>query len=240
MTRNNFHFFYIILLLTFGITLADAQTTQQPSATPLKSTPVSPVSFKHKDIGNPSIAGSVTTSAAGLDINAGGADIWGTKDEFHFAYLERTGDFDIVTRVESFSAANLYTKAGIMAREDLTAVCRHIFFQVFSDNNLRNKNNGGYEFQYRPMKDSLMKAIYPKNAAGNPEFPVKYPNVWIRLQRSGNDFTGYYSTDGKIWKPYTTYTLQLPPKVYLGLALTAHNTGHNASAKFRNISELKH
>jgi hypothetical protein len=240
MTRKNILYFCIILISVTCKTGANAQTTQQPASAPLQVSPVSLSSFKHKDIGNPSIAGSVTISAAGLDIIAGGADIWGVKDEFNFAYVERTGDFDIVTRVETLTAANLYTKAGIMAREDLTPGCRHIFFQVFSDNNPRNKNNGGYEFQYRPMKDSLMKAIYPKKAEGNPEFPVNYPGVWIRLQRVGNDFTGYYSTDGKTWKLYTTYTLQLPAKVYLGLALTSHNTGQNASAKFRNIAEIKH
>jgi hypothetical protein len=110
---------------------------------------------------------------------------------------------------------------------------------VFSDNNIRNKNNGGYEFQYRQEKDSLMKAIYPKSYEGTPEFPVEYPNTWIRLQRVKNEFTGYYSADGKTWKVYTTYTLELPPKIYLGLAVTSHNPNHTASAKFRNIAELR-
>jgi hypothetical protein len=137
------------------------------------------------------------------------------------------------------TAANVYTKAGLMAREDLTPGCRHIYFQVFSDNNPRNNNNGGYEFQYRQMKDSSMKAIYPKTAGDIREFPVNYPNTWVRLRRVKNDFTGYFSSDGKTWKAYTTYSLDLPAKVYLGMAVTAHNTSHTASAKFRNISELK-
>jgi hypothetical protein len=196
--------------------------------------------FKHNDIGNPAIPGKVILMKNGIDIYAGGADIWGTIDEFNFVYIERTGNFDLVSRVANLDAANLYTKAGLMAREDLTPGSRHIFFQVFSDNNHRNNNNGGYEFQYRRTRDSLMKAIYPKSYIGNPEFPVKYPNTWIRLQRSGNQFTGYYSTDGKNWKAYTTYTLNLPPKIYLGMAVTSHNTAHAISAKFRNISEIIH
>jgi hypothetical protein len=111
---------------------------------------------------------------------------------------------------------------------------------VFPDNNPRNKNNGGYEFQYRQEKGVEMKAVYPASFTGAPEFPVAFPNTWIRLQRSKNDFTGYYSTDGKTWKVFTTYTLELPSKLYLGLALTSHNPSHAASAKFRNISELIH
>ena len=216
-----------------------AQVNQKSATDALQSKSISLTNFKHCDIGDPSIAGTDKISANGVDIIAGGADIWGVKDEFNFVYVDRTGDFDIICQVESLTPANLYTKAGLMAREDLSAGCRHIFFQVFADNNPRNKNNGGYEYQYRQVRDSSMKAIYPKSDKGVPEFPVKYPGTWIRLQRTKNDFTGFYSTNGKTWKAYTTYQLDLPPKVYLGMAVTSHNTSHNASARFRNISELK-
>jgi regulation of enolase protein 1 (concanavalin A-like superfamily) len=230
----------IVILLVITSRVVSGQGEQKQSPALLKNKALPTASFKHQDIGNPSIKGTVMVSASGVDVNAGGADVWGVKDEFHFVYVERTGDFDLISRIESLSAANLYTKAGLMAREDLTPGCRHIFFQVFSDNNPRNKNNGGYEFQYRQVKDSSMKAIYPKSSTGIPEFPVKYPNTWIRLQRVGNDFTGFSSVDGKNWKTYTTFTLALPAKIYLGLAVTSHNTGHNASARFRNIAEIVH
>ena len=230
----------LTLIIVIACPVANAQLNEKPVLYSLKSQPVPPESFKHCDIGNPLIAGSVTGSDNGFDVSAGGADIWGVKDEFTFVYIERTGDFDLISRIESLTAANLYTKAGLMAREDLTAGCRHIFFQVFPDNNARNKNNGGYEFQYRQLKDSSMKAIYPKSFQGTPEFPVAYPNAWIRLQRKKDEFTGYYSTDGKVWKVFTTHALMLSPKIYVGLAVTSHNTSQTASAKFRNIGELKH
>lgn len=229
----------VILLLVITGQFVSAQNDQKSTSTSLKSKAIPLATFKHRDIGNPSIAGTVKVLTNGVDMTAGGADIWGVKDEFNFVYVERTGDFDFVSRIESLSGADLYTKAGLMAREDLTAGCRHIYFQVFSDNNPRNKNNGGYEFQYRQMKDSLMKAIYPRSSAGRPEFPVAYPDTWIRLQRTKNNFTGYYSTDGKTWKVYTTFSLELPSKIYLGLAVTSHNPSHAVSAKFRNIGELK-
>lgn len=228
------------LMVSSLITCSVSAQNINKSASNLKGQPLVLSAFKHGDIGNPSIAGVVKIHKNGIDMTAGGADIWGTKDEFNFVYIQRTGDFDLVSRIESLNGANLYTKAGLMAREDLTADCRHIFFQVFPDNNARNNNNGGYEFQYRTTKGGEMKAIYPKSAVGAPEFPVAYPNTWIRLQRVKNDFTGYYSADGVTWKPFTTFTLELPSKIYLGFAVTSHNTSHNASAKFRNILELKH
>lgn len=240
MIKKDIFYSTVILLLVITGPIVFAQDNKKLNSNSMKSKPIPLSGFKHRDLGNPSIAGTIKVQKNGFDITAGGADIWGAKDEFNFVYIERTGDFDLVSRIESLLAANLYTKAGLMAREDLTEDCRHIYFQVFSDNNPRNNNNGGYEFQYRQMKSSEMKAIYPKSSIGTPEFPVTYPDTWIRLQRIKNDFTGYYSTDGKTWKVYTTYALELPSKIYLGLAVTSHNTSHEASARFRNIMELIH
>ena len=57
--------------------------------------------FVGKDIGHPAKAGSSLKVSNGFDITAGGADIWGNKDEFHFVYKEHTGNFDFVVRFES-------------------------------------------------------------------------------------------------------------------------------------------
>lgn len=195
--------------------------------------------FKNNDIGNPALAGNAKVIGDGFDITAAGADVWGVKDEFHFVYIEKTGDFDFAARIESLSSAHQYTKAGLMAREDLTPGSRHIYFQVFPDNSPRNKNNGGFEFQYRQVSGGEMKAIYPSRAEGTPDFPVAFPGTWIRLKRTGNNFIGYTSTDGRTWKEYTTYNLALPEKVYLGAAVTSHKTTATAIAKFRNIGFIK-
>jgi len=235
MLKNRFYYLILMVMILSKATIVNAQadlTTEKTKAIPAKN-------FSHSDIGNPAIPGTANISKDGIEITAGGADVWGIKDEFHFAYIEKNGDFDMISRIESLTAPHLYTKAGIMAREDLTENCRHIFFQVFPNNNPRNKNNGGFEFQYRQQKGGEMKAIYPASFTGTPEFPVAYPNTWIRLKRTGNDFTGYYSTDGKNWKPFTTYTLELPAKIYLGLAVTSHNTKESAKASFRDIVEVK-
>ncbi|MEI7422153.1 MAG: hypothetical protein WCK18_08665 [Prolixibacteraceae bacterium] len=221
-----------LLTIASFLLLSTGLLTAKEKSVPLKK-------FKQTDIGNPAISGASEIVDKGIRITAGGADVWGVKDQFHFSWIEQTGDFDLVARIESLSAPHLYTKAGIMAREELTDNSRHIFFQVFPDNKPRNKNNGGFEFQYRSVKAGDMKAIYPASATGSPEFPANYPNTWIRLKRSGNEFTGYCSNDGKTWKVYTTYTLALTGKVYLGLAVTSHNVKEAAKAVFKDISMTK-
>ena len=226
MSKRNISLLLIILLTT-GLSL-----TAKEKFVSLKK-------FKSTDIGNPDISGSSQVQENSISITAGGADVWGVQDEFRFAYTEQTGDFDLIAQIESLTAPHLYTKAGLMAREDLSGNSRHIFFQVFPNNNPRNKNNGGYEFQFRKEKAGEMKAIYPAKSDGTPEFPVNYPNTWIRLKRVGSDFTGFYSTDGKNWKPYTTFTMEISKKIYLGVAVTSHNSKAAATATFSNISFLK-
>lgn len=236
MIKKTICFSVLTLLLACSCYVGNAQ----PLLIAKKIKPIPVENFKHTDIGNPVIAGTVISSANGFDITAGGADIWGVKDEFNFVYVERKGDFDMVSRIESLSAPHLYTKAGLMAREDLNAGSRHVYFQVFPNNNPRNKNSGGFEFQYRVAKDGEMKAIYPESSVGEPVFPVTYPDTWIRLQRVNNEFTGYCSNDGKNWKVYTTFTLVLPENIYLGLAVTSHKATEIVTAKFRNTGEVKH
>ena len=221
----------ISLLLIFLITAGSSLSAKDKA--------ISPKKFKSTDIGNPDLSGVTDLMNVGLSITAGGADIWGVKDEFRFSYFEQNGDFDLVARIESLTATNLYTKAGLMAREELTDNSRHIFFQVFPNNNARNRNNGGFEFQYREVKNGEMKAIYPAKSDGSPEFPVNFPNTWIRLKRAVNEFTGYTSTDGKTWKVYTSFTMELSKKIYLGVAVTSHDTKKTTKAIFRNISWIK-
>ena len=229
---------FISLLLLFPGNLSAQDNNPVPVQKTSKLKLLRTRDFKFADIGNPEIAGNVTVTGGGFDITAGGADIWGVKDEFHFVYIEKTGDFDLAARIESLTATHLYTKAGLMAREDLTHGSRHIYFQIFPDNKPRNKNNGGFEYQYRQQTGGEMKAIYPARFEGNPDFPVTFPDTWIRLKRTGNKFTGYTSTDGKSWKEYASFTLDLPQKVYLGPAVTSHKTTEPATAKFRNISNI--
>lgn len=235
--KNSLNIAILLLVLVSG-TLSAQEERIIPIQKTRKTLPIKTDSFKHSDIGNPSVKGIVTVTDGGFDITAGGADIWGVKDEFNFVYIEKTGDFDMAARIESLSPAHLYTKAGLMAREDLTPRCRHIYFQIFPDNKPRNKNNGGFEYQYRQIAGSEMKAIYPARYEGNPDFPVTFPHTWIRLKRSGDTFTGYTSTDGKLWKEYTTFTLDLPDKVYLGPAVTSHMTTESTIAKFRNLVSI--
>lgn len=202
-----------------------------------KDKTISTKKFSSIDIGSPHLVGKTVLTENSIAITAAGADIWGKRDEFRYVYIEKEGDFDIIARIESLDATHLYTKAGIMAREELTDNSRHVYFQIFPNNEKRNKNNGGYEFQFRNEKAGEMMAIYPASFEGTPKFPVNFPDTWIRLKRNSNVFTAYYSIDGTNWEVYCEYNIVLPSKLYWGFAVTSHDSNASTSSVFTNISE---
>lgn len=188
------------------------------------------------DVGNPAIAGSFKEDFGKVEITAAGADIWGNYDQFHFVYQEVMGDFQMTVRLEAFSKADLYSKAGIMARETLDPGSKHVFLLSFPDDDLRNHNNGGVEFQFREYDHGDCVAIYPQDeSALPPVYSVNLPNAWLRLERNGDNFEALFSDDGVEWETYTTKELKLSEKVLVGLAVTSHNPNNTVTARFSEI-----
>jgi len=194
------------------------------------------IQFTGVDIGDPIIKGELLRFAGGFSITAGGEDIWNEKDQFHFGYKAVSGDFDMMTRFASLSRADLYSKAGIMARESLGPESKHVYLLTFPDNSLRNNNNGGIEFAYRSETGGKSLAVYPSTGISDPPFyPVSFPHTWLRLQRSKNTFKSYYSTDGMNWMEYASFEQKMTENLLLGLAVTSHNIAESVKSVFYDI-----
>jgi regulation of enolase protein 1 (concanavalin A-like superfamily) len=229
-TINRLFRLMIILVTASGTSMISL--AQKPIPKNTDETAVSYSELIFTDIGKPNISGSKIIYKDEISIVAGGADIWGKHDEFYFGYKKINGDFDLKIKIISLTASHKYTKAGIMARTDLTDSSQHVYYQVFPDNSARNKNNGGCEFQYRLESGSDMKAVYPDPQTSGNQFNVAFPDTWIRLKRRGEVFESYLSNDGKTWNLYTTYTLKMPVELFVGLAVTSHNKTDFTLARF--------
>ena len=183
-----------ILLSFVSIDLAHAQS-------PL------PAPWVSEDIGSPLIGGSSSISSSNVvTINASGADIWGTSDQFHFAYVRVTGNVDILLRVDSVPATSTWAKVGVMIRASLAANSAHAFSLV--------SYSRGLAFQRRPTTggDSV-------NTAGEAAAAPR----WVRLIRLGNVVTAYSSSDGVNWTAIASDTIQLGSTAYVGIAATSKN-----------------
>jgi uncharacterized repeat protein (TIGR01451 family) len=179
------------------------------------------------DIGVVGFTGSsLTCDGITVEIVGSGADIWGTFDDCQFAYKQWTGDFDARVRLESLTQADVWTKAGIMAREDLADSARNVFICATP-----LPLNNVYQTQWRDVATGA--------SASSPTIGgVSYPNAWLRLVRQGNTFTTLVMTNGTDWVVMHTYTpsASYPAQVYLGLALTAHNNALTATGQFSNFT----
>ena len=194
--------------------------------------------FASTDVGSPQLAGSAKPLETGWDLIGGGVDIWEKADQFHFVFKDMSGDFDVAVRVESFTPAHLYSKAGLMIRESLDSQSAHLMFVVFANNEPRNNNLGAYEMQFRATSGVDCQAIYPAILPpAMPEFPAANPDSWLRVIRSGNQFSALASTDGITWKLYAEKVLALDYTVKVGPALTSHNPDVAAKAAFRDYTE---
>jgi hypothetical protein len=176
------------------------------------------------DIGSPAVSGSATTVPGGYSITGGGTNIAGNSDQFFFAYETIAGDFDVKVRVASLSAADVWSKAGLMARETVATNSRHA--SVFA-----TPSFNGCFFSFRSVVSG------PTTNTGS--FPVGYPNTWLRLRRVGAALTGYSSLDGQTWMQLGTLTLSAPPaSLLVGVAATGANASQAATAEAREYGTV--
>ena len=178
-----------------------------------------PSGWSNQDIGSVTSAGSTAASNGVFTVRGGGADIWGTADEFQFAYRTLTGNGSIVARVATLQNVDQWTKAGVMVRASLTPGSRHAMMIASSTK--------GLAFQRRTSDNAVSV-----HTAG----PLLAAPAWVRLERTGDTIIASYSNDGVAWTVVGTETISLPATVFIGLPVTSHNAGLTATATIDNVT----
>jgi len=177
--------------------------------------------FNAQSVGGGAQSGSVSLTGNGANVTGGGAEIGGNADQFQFAWQSVAGNFDHRVRVEGLDFTDLFAKAGLMARETLDAGSR--FTGAFATPGL-----AGCFFETRTNAGWL--------TASSGSFPASFPSQWLRLQRAGDLFTGFASQDGANWTTLGFVSVALSNRLYLGFAVSSHNTNQTATAQFHQFS----
>ncbi len=167
-------------------------------------------------------------SASGVITMSGiGADIWGTADQFHFAFKSLSGDGTIIARVDSIENTDPWAKAGAMIRESLDPGAR--FAAVYAT------PGNGVRFQARLLNAG--DATSDTTVATAEQMALQAP-VWIKLERSGTSYSGFYSTDGAKWTAmsWNPQTITMAGTICIGLAVTSHNGSMATTGAFSNVS----
>jgi len=168
--------------------------------------------------GVPASVGSFTEGPP-ITITAGGADIWGTADQFHYAYKRLSGLGSITARVVSVTNTDPWAKAGVMIRESLEPGSANAAVVVTP--------GSGVSFPRRSTTDD--------SSVSTTQVGITAPQ-WVRLTRNGNTFTAEYSVDNNSWETLDTASVPMLTDVYVGLCLTSHNVNAMCIAEFSNVT----
>jgi regulation of enolase protein 1 (concanavalin A-like superfamily) len=150
-----------------------------------------------------------------------GADVWGTADAFHYTYRTLDGDGAIVARVTGIQNVNNWTKAGVMIRGSLSASAAQAFMLVAAS------PVKGAPFQRR-VADGAASVSTAGSQATAPR--------WVKLVRQGSTISAYDSIDGSAWTLVGSDSFTMGSTVLVGLAVSSHVTGVNATATFDNVA----
>ncbi len=174
--------------------------------------------------------GNATIEGDTYLVTGNGNDIWDAADAFHYLYKQLEGDGSMTARVVSHgTGSNTWAKGGIMIRQNNTPGSADAYM-VITDNQGGDAGNGA-GFQWRDTQGG--GAAWADAGAAT----VVDPPQWIRLERQGNSFSGYYSADGQAWTQcQSSHTVIMTDPVLIGLCVTSHAAGELRTYEFDNVS----
>jgi regulation of enolase protein 1 (concanavalin A-like superfamily) len=151
-------------------------------------------------------------------VSGSGEDVWYNADGFHFVSQPLHGDGAIIARVVSISDGDSWEKCGVMIREKSTPDSRHAFMAITRDEGaaFQRRVDAGSESEHTPG-------------------PGIHAPAWVKLERKGNVFTGYVSTDSREWSKVGQATIEMGQEALIGLAVTSHNNAALCTAVFDSV-----
>jgi hypothetical protein len=193
-----------------------------------------PAGWQNQDIGT--TGGSASESKGTWTVSGDGADVWGTSDAFHYAYVPLVGNGEITARVVSNgTGSNTWAKGGVMIRETLDANSKHMIMA------LTGGDGGGIAFQGRFQSAGSNSSSLHGTVTASPPY-------WVKMKREGNTITGYHSADSVDWTLFAggadnaggTITnpidVTMASDVYIGLFVTSHAAGEVRTYTFDNVT----
>ena len=175
-----------------------------------------PSPWTQTDVGAPALPGSASYTGGVFSVTGGGADIWGTSDQFHYVDQPAAASGSIVARVTSVTNTSSNAKAGVMVKQSTTA--------------------GSPYFLIADSPSGLIKVQYGFNGSLT-SLTEPFPNGWMKISwTAAGKYTASLSPDGSTWTPVLTKTLAITAPATVGLFECSHNAGALGTATFDNVS----
>lgn len=186
-----------------------------------------PSSWQRADVGATGHTGADAIDESDVfQILGGGATIGGTADAFRFVHQTMNGDVELTARVvgqrnlDPLVATRADSAAGVMIREGTGADARHVAVLA--------SPGAGVSFRWRDASGAN---------AGSTTLAGVNPPVWVRVRRSGNTFTGFYSLDGESWGQISTArTIAMGTSTRAGLVANSALGNSLTHARIGNVT----
>lgn len=169
------------------------------------------------------IPSSKTSNCAGtgnLVVEGAGRDVWDNNDEFTYVYKSYSDggtNHTFKMKVESQGSSNDWAKTGLMVRTSADAGSSHVSMMVTP--------SAGVQFTKRTgLNQSTSHVNWTNNTVRAP--------IWLRIVKTGTNYTGSYSKDGTIWtelKNGTPTSLPSSQNYMVGVAASSRSPKMNKS-----------
>lgn len=180
-----------------------------------------PTGWLNQDVGSANVAGTASYSNNTFTLQGSGYFANGvTSDGFQFAFRTLTGDGSIIARPQSLPN---YQYVGIAIRSSLDANAPNAAALMFTDG--MNSND------YFSSRLTVGASMVPQTGVQNSSWPV-----WLKVSRTGNTFTGFYSYDGENWTQLgTSVTITMGSTAYAGLLISGGGGWSLATGTFDDV-----
>jgi len=158
--------------------------------------------------------GASSPEYSSLLVAGSGIGIGSNADSFHYVYQPLNGDGQIVVKVATQENTSSSAAAGVMIRETIDPSSKHASM-------LLTPNNGVF-FQRRLATGGATSQTILASAG------ITAP-YWMKLVRSGDTLTGYWSSTGTSWSPLGSDTISMDANVLIGVVVAS-----GASTVFSN------
>lgn len=176
------------------------------------------------DVGAPKLRGSATYDAATQEytLTGAGVNMWGTRDEFHFAWKKMKGDFILQTRVAFVGQGkDPHRKAGLIVRSSFDADSPYADVALHGD--------GLTSLQYRKTKAAETEEVAST---------IKGPDM-LQLERKGTTYTMSVARFGEPFTVAEVKDLALGDDLYVGLFVCSHDPAVVEKAVFQNVRVIR-
>ena len=180
----------------------------------------------HCEVGKPGKAGSVAFDPAAQSyvVAGGGANMWGTNDDFHFVWKRLSGDVALAADIIGLGPTNgdPHRKTCLLIRQSLSPDSAYVDVAVHG--------SGLTSLQWREQAGGLTREVQANVSA-----PAR-----VGLERQGEVFFMTLAPESGRLANSGAYTrIKLTDPVYVGLAVCAHDDKALGKARFSKVELVR-